>query len=287
MSSVIHPAATAAADDAFETTYRIDTATGQCYEIAVHRPRGPAPAGGFPALVVFDGNHTASLAREWLATRGLSEQVVLVGIGYPNTRDFNIVRRYHDFTPIADPAYPGSGGASRFADFVIDDVLEHVAGRIAIDASRLAVFGHSLGALAVLTLLMDKPAVFTDYWIASPALWWADDSYKPYIATYARAKTERRRRAHVLVTVGAAEQPVGPLGADAPARALRQRQRRMVDNARWLGARLASRADLTVIPQLIPGADHGQALRRGLCFGLGQWTANRRRAELATGTAPR
>jgi predicted alpha/beta superfamily hydrolase len=105
---------------------------------------------------------------------------VFVGIGYPTEDKDEIVRlRYFDLTPPTPDELipvqtniPKTGGRDAFFDFIDHQVKAEVEKRFAIDKSKQALFGHSLGGLFTLYALFNHPNSFQTYAAADPSIWW-------------------------------------------------------------------------------------------------------------------
>ena len=174
------------------------TVAGRDYQITVALPRGYSESTArYPALYLLDANWSFPIAVETarLLAIGprehpngdLSEQPVLVGIGYPVGLYRNAIPpRLKDLTPTPDPDLirevsrnigfsvesSGSGGASAFLAALADDVVPEVERRYRLDSNRRSLFGHSLGGLFAVHVLFHRPELFESYLITSPALWW-------------------------------------------------------------------------------------------------------------------
>ncbi len=115
---------------------------GSRYRLLVSVPEGPAPARGFPSLVLVDGHAlfpVAATAARLQAQRPEATGVgpaVVIGIDYPGERPFDAERRQRDLLPAPD-------GADRFLDMIVDEILPAVAGIAPLDPTRRALAGHS------------------------------------------------------------------------------------------------------------------------------------------------
>ena len=150
--------------------------------------------GRFPVLVILDADDqpqfqlaVANVA--FLANRGAIPGMIVVGI--PNGKD-----RTHDLTPAAAGSaagkFPTAGGATAFADFLVDEVLPFVRSKYrTLPATILA--GHSFGGLVALEVATKRPGAFTGVIAMSPSLWWNDSSLAGgyYDALAKSAKPER------------------------------------------------------------------------------------------------
>jgi len=259
---------------------------GRDYMISVAVPLVPPPPQGYPVLYLLDPHFMFGTAVD--AARMSAPDVMVVGIGYPlddpgfvshtvkavKDRLPDIFRdmppqtvaiwalRTHDLTlpATAEDQRRGtaaavtalaanlSGGLDAFLDVVDREVKPRVAALAPVDASRTALFGHSLGGLAVLHALFTRPESFGHFIAASPSIWAA-----PALWTEAAAFTRRIATAPhapaVMLTVGGREQD--RVGASS----------KMIDNMREMARRLRTieRAGLPmqVVDVVFADEDHG------------------------------
>ena len=130
----------------------------------------------FPVLVLLDAEDgdqfSAAVANlRYLAGRAAIPELILVGI--VNGKD-----RGHDLSPPATGTTakqrPTAGGASKFVDFLVNDVLPEVRAKYrTMPATFLA--GHSLGGLVALHAASTRSA-FAGIIAMSPSLWWNDST---------------------------------------------------------------------------------------------------------------
>lgn len=255
--------------------------TGQHYRIFVDVPATPAPGAGHPVLFALDGNATfpaLSLMARTAARRSRETgraAPLVVGIGYPSGEDFG-GGRSRDYTPPSGKDTPaGEGGADRFLDFIERELRPLVASLAPLDPARQALFGHSYGGLCTLHALFTRPGMFQAYLASSPSIW-----YRERIVLAGAAGFEKRLAAlpappALMLAAGELEQP----GAAPPgARQAIAVQRRMVDEARELAARLQAQQRMGRVRfHLLAQENHGSAMfpamARGLAFFLDQEAA--------------
>lgn len=91
-------------------------------------------------------------------------KMIVVGIPHPN--------RFHDLTP-ADPNIKSSGGNSKFLNYLEEELIPYIDKKYPTNSYRTYV-GHSLGGLAVIQALLEKPHLFSNYIALDPSLWWSD-----------------------------------------------------------------------------------------------------------------
>ncbi|WP_432721323.1 alpha/beta hydrolase-fold protein [Jeongeupia wiesaeckerbachi] len=184
---------------------------GLAYRIFVAAPLAPPPPGGYRVLYVLDGNAHFPIAAGAARMQRPLQDVLVVGIGYPTDQAFDSARRYYDLTsdvpderiPKKFDRPPRTGGREAFADFLQQQVMPAIATRYPVDASRQALFGHSLGGLFTLHLRFSRPTLFASYLAASPSVWWDEHAIVAEAKTYAASKPKDAAR--VLITVGGKE----------------------------------------------------------------------------------
>jgi len=259
----------------------ISKVNGHRYSMNVALPFGPVPSKGYGVLYVLDGNSFFDSATE--ASRLNARDVAVVGIGYPDDSAFvqsvvarrgpvpdaykplppstiaSGLERLYDLTlpasdeELAAQRWPGDppqkgenvGGLDDFLKTIETEVKPRVASLARIDFANQALFGHSLGGLAVLHALFVEPTAFRTFIIASPSIWW---NHKAVLADFPRftvAINSGEASPRILVTVGAEESTLpksipaswGP-HLDPAAVEANLRQARMIENGAELVARL-------------------------------------------------
>ena len=153
------------------------------WRIFVGLPDAPAPATGYSAVVALDGNASFPIMWHHRQEQAPDAPVVLIGIGYPVATRNDTTRRWFDLTspglqsvpPKEGQRGPGqrpTGGQDAFLAMIADDLLPRLIRDLPLDASKLTLFGHSLGGLFVLHALFTRPRLFARYSAADPSTWW-------------------------------------------------------------------------------------------------------------------
>jgi len=257
----------------------VSTVNGHRYLINVALPNVPPPTAGYRVLYVLDGNGYFGMASDAVRMNGNAPDVVVVGIGYPDSPEFvaqslaergpvpermaalrpvDVARRRerpYDLTlpataeQIAAQTVPGIppylpknvGGLDDFLKMIERDVKPRIAAMVPIDLTQQALFGHSLGGLAVLHALFTEPSAFRTFIIASPSIWWNERAVLAGEAKFAAAVKSGKATPRILVTIGADESTPPdnfPPGTDVAAWLTRSRKIDMVGNGRALTERL-------------------------------------------------
>ncbi|SDG54685.1 alpha/beta hydrolase [Bosea robiniae] len=240
---------------------------GSRYRLLISVPEGPAPARGFPSLVLVDGHALfpmAATAARLQAQRPEATGVgpaVVIGIGYPDERPFDAERRQRDLLPVP-------GGADRFLDAIIDEILPAVARIAPLDPARRALAGHSYGGLFVLHALFTRPGLFEAHVAGSPSIWWQDRAILASEVAFRRSGPASAGR--LLITVGSHEQ--APALAVTLQRAERLARARMRDNAAEMAERLSASGCVNCSFTEFPGENHVSVipsmLSRAVAFAL-------------------
>lgn len=223
----------------------LDGPQGRRYRIAV-AAIGAAPAAGYPALLLLDGNAAEAALRAAPSATPLPGSVLLVAVGYDGEAYFDGAARTVDYTPprrdgqpAIDPRGRVGGGAEGFLDFLEHGVLPQLAARWPLDRQRLGLWGHSFGGLLALHAFYQRPGLFDFHAAASPSLWWQapllDEAAEAYLAAPAHRAT------HLLLMAGSAERGgpaalASPLDTPPAAQRLAQRLRAVPGlDVRWRG----------------------------------------------------
>jgi predicted alpha/beta superfamily hydrolase len=177
------------------------------YEIDIHLPKGyEASTTAYPVLFVVDGANDFSPSLEYLgllmAEYHIPEPIVVAigdggGIGTPGNR------RNQDFTPSAIPAIPKSGGAGLFLQFIEKELLPYISVHYKADANNRTLYGYSMGGLFATYVLFQKPTLFKNILIGSPALSYDNGKIFEYEKAY--AANHKDLPVHVFVEVGELE----------------------------------------------------------------------------------
>lgn len=240
---------------------------GSRYRLLISVPEGPAPARGFPSMLLVDGHAlfpiataTAHLQAQRPEATGIGPAVI-IGIGYPGERPFDAERRQRDLLPVP-------GGAERFLDMLAGEVLPAVEKLAPLDPARRSLAGHSYGGLFTLNALFTRAGLFETYVAGSPSIWWQDRAILAREEAFHRAGDAQRGR--LLITVGGLEQEAGL--STRPQRAERLAMARMRDNAAEMAARLAASGRVACSFVEFPGENHVSVippmLSRAVAFAL-------------------
>ncbi|MFT4182107.1 MAG: alpha/beta hydrolase-fold protein [Rhizobium sp.] len=161
----------------------------QPHRIFLYRPAKAPPPEGWPVLYLTDGNACFATAVDALKVQSAYPngtnvgEGVIVAIGYPSDQPYDPLRRSWDLSPppgrIYPPFFPDSpdvktGGGELFLAAIEEQLKPWVGEQVAIDGARQSLFGHSFGGLFTLYALFSRPAAFSRWIAASPAIFWED-----------------------------------------------------------------------------------------------------------------
>jgi len=246
---------------------------GQGYRLFVGVPDAPAPPSGFPLLVLLDGNAlfaTALAAARLQAGRGEVTGVgpaIVLGIGYPGERAFDVERRQRDLLPVP-------GGADRFLNVIVDEILPEIAAATPVDERRRTLIGHSFGGLFALHALFTRPGLFAAHVASSPSIWWNE---RVILATEERFRSSDGPAGGLLMSVGEDER-AGVPGAPA-ARDARLAMARMHENVADMAKRLRDSGRVACHSVVFPGENHVSVipamLSRAVAFALAETAPQR------------
>jgi hypothetical protein len=156
----------------------------------------------YPVIYLLDGSadedfiHIAGLVQfsnfSWV---NILPKSIVVGIA-------NIDRR-RDFTfPTTieqdKKDFPTTGGSEKFIAFIEKEVQPFIERNYKTNQSK-TIIGQSLGGLLATEILLKKPALFNNYIIISPSLWWDNQSL---LAALSVSKSNIPQNTLVYVGVG-------------------------------------------------------------------------------------
>jgi predicted alpha/beta superfamily hydrolase len=175
------------------------------------------------ALYLPDANGTFGMAVDLVRVLQLGEllpPLLVVGIGY-RVGGLRAARpqRYRDLTPTnnaaddaeraTDPDYgpnSRSGGGEQFLEFIADQLKPWVEQTYGASPDGASYAGYSLGGMFGGHVLFTRPALFANYILGSPSLWWDDEAV--FAAEQRYAQKHHDLAASVFLSVGGDEAPV-------------------------------------------------------------------------------
>lgn len=239
---------------------------GRTYELYVKTPPGYHQRKNarrrYPVMIVTDGDlfFAAAAGASLLPTvNARAREMIIVGVSYAKGED-PVASRQRDLTPTVAAGWANeTGGAPAYLDWLDDTAIEFVDAAYRTDTARRALVGHSLGGVFAAYVLFTRPALFSEYVIISPALWYDDHAIAGLEGRFARAYDDLDAR--VFIAVGELEGVKGGLKAID-----------MVADAQGFALRLASRQyPHTQVETLVAsGADHAASFSASIAQAM-EW----------------
>lgn len=268
----------ASAHYAFER-FEVSSPDGtRTWRVHVAVPKAAAPAAGFPAFWMLDGNAALIEFDDALLAELAAQPVphALVFVGYANDLRIDSQARTRDYTPVEGErpvrdgtTITGGGGANALLEVIERQIRPELARRVATDPRRQTLWGHSLAGLFTLHTLYTRSGAFDTYAAGSPSLWWGDGALfgapeQRFIAHNAG------RPARVLIGLGEGERQVAHRDLDDPRVQVHLRRIAAAppDSAQKLAARLADVDGLQVEYREFPRLTHGPMFRASLMWAL-------------------
>lgn len=154
----------------------------------------------YPVIYLLDGSahedyfHVATLI-DFLSLYEVMPKTIVIGIS-------NVDRKRDFTTPTKDEKAlansPTSGGADRFVAFLETDLIPYVESHYRAAAPR-TIIGQSLGGLLAAKVLLEKPALFDNYVIVSPSLWWNNQALLQSAADLMKKNQTPNRKIYISV----------------------------------------------------------------------------------------
>ena len=177
-----------------------DAEIDDTFVVHISLPPDYNEASSYPMVVMTDGVWRLSDHPELrpLMTSGQIQDVILVSIGYPNTYNYDVIRK-RDLQTNPDS----------FLHFIVDNLIPYLEEIYSVNPENMTLTGHSLGGYWAYYALFHNDTIgkntFTNYYIGSPSMW-ANTAGK-FMSTYEEEYYNRTQtlNANVYVTVGADE----------------------------------------------------------------------------------
>lgn len=251
-----------------------DSVTGAVRRVFLWLPPHKAPAAGWPALWLLDGNAVIGTAVDAMRAQAFWPEGTnigwgaLIGVGYPTDDAYDPFRRSWDLGPPPGRTYPPfhdggpevrTGGGAEMARFMLQDLPEFLAGHLRLDPDRQALFGHSFGGLFALWLLFTHPDAFSTWIAASPAITWEDSFVLDHLGAFDPGGRVHRVHLSAGEWEGDALAPFQRDRGDSAARLLQKQQTRTVSAAHELARQLAAMG-LEVGYEIYPDETHMSVL---------------------------
>jgi predicted alpha/beta superfamily hydrolase len=143
-------------------------------------PEGFADMTSCRLLVLLDGDEYYGFARDIVHLYASAEKIHATAVlALPSSMQSRW--KYYTPTHVDPPAgadaedsalYGASGGFGVYARFIETELIPAIEREWNVSFGEKTLFGHSLGGLAAIHFLLDRPAVFRNYIVASPSVLW-------------------------------------------------------------------------------------------------------------------
>ena len=157
-------------------THRLrSSVVGDDYELSVWLPPSYSSSSArYPVLYALDGPVTFGLAAHGTLISIFGElvpEVIVVAIGQPLASAYEWGgTRSRDYAPVPVPDDDGSGQGWRFAECLRTEIIPLVDQAYRTDVADRTLWGHSLGGLFAVHLLLEEPGLFHRFVATSPAV---------------------------------------------------------------------------------------------------------------------
>lgn len=129
------------------------------------------------------------------------QEAIIVGLSYAKA-DKGPQSRVRDYTPVKDDGWKlETGGADAYADYIEQVVFPFMAKHYRVQQDNRTFVGNSLGGLLGAYLLLSRPALFDNYLLGSPSVWY----HKEVLLSMPAQHYQAQRR--VFIAVGEFETP--------------------------------------------------------------------------------
>jgi predicted alpha/beta superfamily hydrolase len=142
--------------------------------IKIHMPEEyvPGSTAKFDVVYILDGEaHFNDFLYIYKFARNHNFIPPLILISVPNTYTREGNMRDRDFTPEKTPDNAKSGGADNFITYFKDELIPYISKKLPVSGDN-SVFGHSLGGLFTMYVLLKEPGLFSSYYCSDPAIPW-------------------------------------------------------------------------------------------------------------------
>lgn len=238
-----------------------DHTSGKRWLLSISRVGAQVQTSGHRLLVLLDGNLNAvpaALMQHTRMERGVGDlsACTVVGLGYPDTRFYDMERRKNDYLPPLPQESNSSnwqgGHADTFARLLDERLLPWLEEKQDAAFSEVGLLGHSYGGLFTLYKLLHQPGRFHAFFSISPSLWWADG----WLLDQLSGLSEHCVARTLYLGIGADERAMP--GDDAQRMAMHQERDLQGRFARLL--RELNKQRISFTAETLAGEDHGSVV---------------------------
>jgi len=136
----------------------------------------------YPVLYMHDGQNVFDAGTSFIGVEWGVDEALERMIGEEQVRPLIVVAIYNtgerefEYTPTQDAGRGKGGGASLYADFIVDELKPYIDWTYRTKPERLhtGIMGSSLGGIASLYIAWTHPDVFSRVGAMSTAYWWSN-----------------------------------------------------------------------------------------------------------------
>lgn len=131
----------------------------------------------YPVIYLLDGSanedflHVVGLVQFFNLQFSMPKTIVVGIANIDRKRDFT----YKTTDKELIEAFPTTGKSEAFINFIEKELQPYINSNYKVTDKKY-IIGQSLGGLLATEILVKKPALFTNYIITSPSLWWDNES---------------------------------------------------------------------------------------------------------------
>jgi predicted alpha/beta superfamily hydrolase len=176
----------------------------------IYLPDGYSPDSAYPVIYLLDGAldedfiHIAGLV-QFLSFPWVSQVKPSILVGIANTdrkRDMTLKPSpdfvWPEWALAYKPAFTNAGGSAAFMTFIETELQPYIAHNYKTNGMKTLI-GQSLAGLFAAEVLLKKPALFNNYIIMSPSLWWDNESLLKHAAASLRALPATPMQVYIAV----------------------------------------------------------------------------------------
>ena len=136
------------------------------------------PGKKFPVVYLLDGDthfySVMGMIQQLSSVNGNTVCPEMIVVGIPNTDRMRDLTPTHVEVAMGDSMFvKTSGGMPEFTSFLADELMPYIESHYPVTPYKVYI-GHSLGGLAVIYAMLNRPDLFTSYVAIDPSLWWDD-----------------------------------------------------------------------------------------------------------------
>ena len=131
----------------------------------------------YPVIYLLDGSanedfiHIVGLVQFFNMAINMPPTIIVGIANVDRRRDFTFPTQLKELKK----DYPTTGGSQKFIEFIETELQPYIDKSYKTNTQK-TIIGQSLGGLLSVEILLKKPALFTNYIIVSPSLWWDNES---------------------------------------------------------------------------------------------------------------